>query len=107
MSLDIFLEEYGPHEVHSQNVTHNLRKMAVEAGIYKLLWRPEEIEIHVAGELILPLRAALSLMKSDGARFREYDDPKGWGTYDQFVPWLEQLLDACERFPGAHIRVSR
>ena len=34
-----------PEGAYSANITHNLGKMAEEAGIYKHLWRPEEIGI--------------------------------------------------------------
>lgn len=40
-------------------------------------------------------------------RFRAYDSPNGWGTYDNFVPWLEKYLAACEEYPDAEVRVSR
>ena len=48
MSLDIWLEievDAGgkePHKVElfSSNITHNLSKMAEEAGIYTALWHP-------------------------------------------------------------------
>lgn len=36
-----------------------------------------------------------------------YDSQNGWGTYDQFLPWLEQLLNACRENSDARIEVSR
>ena len=41
-------------ELYSANATHNLVPMAEEAGIYKQLWKPEEIGISKAGQLIKP-----------------------------------------------------
>ena len=38
-------EETETNEVYSANITHNLNTMADEAGIYKHLWRPDEIKI--------------------------------------------------------------
>lgn len=42
---DQYIEDRHCHErcVFSQNVTHNLGKMADAAGIYYALWRPEEL----------------------------------------------------------------
>lgn len=51
MSLDVYLEGPPvPQDVFWANITHNLGRMADEAGIYKHLWRPEEI-----GMGIIPL----------------------------------------------------
>ena len=41
MSLSVYLSE----EVYNSNITHNLNKMAAEAGIYRLLWYPEEEDL--------------------------------------------------------------
>ena len=35
MSLDVWLVEVLPTEVYSANITHNLNRMADEAGIYE------------------------------------------------------------------------
>ncbi len=93
--------------VYSANITHNLGRMAKEAGIYEELWRPEEIAIEKAWQLIVPLRNGISLMKSDPVRFNDFDAENGWGTYRQFVPWIERYLAACENNPNALVRVSR
>jgi hypothetical protein len=117
MSLDVTLyaSTTCPHcggvipdgEGFSANITHNLRKMAAEAGIYKHVWRPEEIEITKAGQLIAPLREAIALMRADPERFRKLGASNGWGTYDDFLPWLERYLVACEVDPEAVVRASR
>lgn len=121
MSLDVYLEgpdedeecfhcgHVGPvrKELFSANITHNLGDMADAAGIYKACWRPEEIGITHARQLIEPLRAGLALLESDPARFKAYDSPNGWGLYVNFVPWVREYLEACESFPDAAVRVSR
>ena len=38
--------------VYDANITHNLGKMAGEAGIYEALWRPEEIDKTKASEIV-------------------------------------------------------
>jgi len=107
MSLNVALLVTKPTEVYSANITHNLGAMAEEAGIYKHLWRPEELGLTVAGELIEPLRAGLALMKQDPERFRKHNAPNGWGMYEHFVPFVEGYLTACEETPGATIWISR
>src|SRR3990167_10589793 len=81
-------------EVYSANITHNLTGMANEAGIYKHLWRPDEINITKAGQLILPLREGLALLKSDPERFRKYNPDNGWGNYDGLVRFVQKYLGA-------------
>jgi hypothetical protein len=114
MSLDVYLEpEPCPHcgnadeELFWANITHNLNTMAGEAGIYKCLWRPDEIGITKAKELIEPLREGIRLMKSDPERFKKHNPENGWGTYEGFVPWIERYLAACAQNPEATVRVSR
>ena len=107
MGLDVTLTKVMPTEVFSANITHNLNDMAEAAGIYKHLWRPEEIGVKLAGQLVTPLMEGLHKIKSDPAKYREFDSPNGWGTYDHFVRWLEEYLDACARFPDAEVRADR
>ena len=107
MSLDIYLMEMRPVEVFETNITHNLNRMAKAAGIYKHLWRPEEIGIAKACDLIEPLSAARDKMLANPDKYKQFDASNGWGTYEQFVPWLERYLDACRTFPNAQIQVSR
>ena len=107
MSLDITLSRLAPCEVYSSNITHNLGKMADAAGIYMHLWRPEEIGISTAGQLVDPLKAGLALMRSDPDRFRAFDAPNGWGKYEHFIQFVLELLVACESNPDASVSVSR
>lgn len=107
MSLDVTLIAVRPTAVYTSNITHNLTRMAEEAGIYKHLWRPEEIGITTAGQLIDPLTAGLALLKSDPPRFKAFDAPNGWGTYKDFVPFVEHYLEACREEPDALVSVCR
>jgi len=93
--------------VYEANITHNLNKMADEAGIYEHLWRPDEIGVTQAKQLIEPLREGLALMKADPDRFTQHNPSNGWGSYEVFVPWIECYLTACEEYPEAIIEISR
>ena len=107
MSLDVTLIKTMPTEVYESNITHNLGKMASAAGIYQHLWRPEEIGITVAQELIAPLTEGLAKLKADPAHFETFNASNGWGMYEHFVPFVEQYLAACIEHPDAVIHVSR
>ena len=107
MSLDVYLTRTQPTIVYDANITHNLGKMAKEAGIYYHLWRPEEIGISKAENLIIPLQEGLELLKSDPERFQKFDSPNGWGLYIHFVPFVEEYLKACIEYPDAEISISR
>ena len=89
------------------NITHNLGKMAAAAGIYNHLWRPDEIGVFQASELIAPLRDGLAKMKADPDFYRGLEPTNKWGTYDNFLPWIEKYLKACEEHPAAKVEVSR
>lgn len=113
MSLDLYLtRDACPHcgrgdAGWSCNITHNLNKMADEAGIYGVLWLPEENGITTAAQLIEPLRKAIAEMKADPERFKAHNAKNGWGLYENFVPRLEELLVECERTPSAAVRANR
>ena len=94
-------------EVFTRNITHNLGKMAYEAGIYMHLWRPDEIQATVASQLIEPLRKGLDLLLSDPERFNKLNPSNGWGDYDGLVAFVTDYLMACERYPQAKVRVWR
>lgn len=91
----------------SSNITHNLNTMAGEAGIYEACWRPEEIGVTTAAQLIPILEKGLALLKSDPKRFEKFNASNGWGKYEYFVPWVEKYLNACRQYPDHTISVSR
>lgn len=96
-----------PRGCYSANITHNLGKMADAAGIYYHLWRPEEIGVTTARELIEPLREGLKKLRDDPAKYEKYNASNGWGLYKNFVPFVERYLAACEEYPEALVSVSR
>jgi hypothetical protein len=107
VSLDVYLTAVRTTTVFESNVTHNLNRMAQEAGIYQHLWRPDEIGISRARQLIEPLAAGVELMRAEPDRFRAFNPANGWGSYDAFVPWVEAYLQACRDNPDAEILVRR
>lgn len=107
MSLDIYLNVVAETEVYTANITHNLGKMAKECGIYYQLWRPEEIGVSFAGDLIKPLEQGLFLLKSQPDIFKKLEPENGWGNYESFIVFVTKYLEACRENPEAKIVVSR
>lgn len=93
--------------VYTANITHNLNKMAAEAGIYEALWRPDEHGMTKAAQLIEPLTEGLSALRADPARFETFNPSNGWGDYDGLVTFVARYLAACEQYPHAEIGISR
>lgn len=118
MSLDVYLTrkyhvsydggnalEPKEEEVFSANITHNLNKMAMEAGIYEACWRPDEIGATKAKDIVDVLDKGFKDLLSRPEHFKQFDSPNGWGTYDDFLPWVANYLEACKEYPEAEIGV--
>lgn len=99
--------ETYPKEFFSANITHNLHRMANEAGIGAHLWAPEELGITKAKDLIEPLEKGLADMKARPEYYEQFNAKNGWGMYIHFVPWIEEYLQACKDYPDADVSVSR
>jgi len=115
MSLDVSLtievntggDEPYIVDLYEANITHNLGKMAGKAGIYKHLWRPEELGITKAGDLIESLEKGLADMKARPKYYKQFNAANGRGLYKDFVPWIERYLEAAKQYPNADINISR
>ena len=114
MSLDVSLRVQtceccgSSTEVYEANITHNLGAMARAAGIYEILWRPDECaDVTWAGDIVERLSAGIAELDANQGKYEEFNAENGWGTYRQFVPWLEAYRDACVKWSGAVIAVSR
>lgn len=113
--------------VYNANITHNLNKMAIEAGIYEALWRPYrlkegynipeedyktecefEYENKVfAKEIIEILENGIYKLKQNPNHFKKFNSPNGWGVYENLVEFAENYLTACKEYPEAIVRVDR
>jgi hypothetical protein len=107
MSLDFSLVAVRPVVIFDTNITHNLGAMAAEAGIYDCLWRPDEHGFEYARDIIPTLHRGLADLKENPEHYKKFDASNGWGIYEHFVPFVEQVLQACEENPDAKIEVSR
>ena len=107
MSLDVYLKTEAGEELYSRNITHNLGKMAGEAGIYECLWHPDEHGITHARQIIEPLAAGVALLATEKARFEKFNASNGWGLWLHFLPFCIDYLQACRDNPDALVMVSR
>lgn len=107
MSLHVYLIDPTDEPVYWANVTHNLTKMASEAGVYEAVWRPEDLDIILAEDLIPYVEDGLNALKSDPKYYKQFNPKNGWGSYEVFVGFLEEYLKALKKHPEAKIRVSR
>lgn len=107
MSLDVTLSEIQPVEVFTANITHNLNRMAEEVGIYKHLWRPEELGITTASQLIEPLTAGLNELVSRPDHYKKFNPENGWGTYEALRSFVADYLNACIKNPNSTISICR
>lgn len=106
-TADVSLEKYETNEVYSGNITHNLNQMAMAAGLYDALWRPEEQNWEVAGDIIATLEEGLAKLLAEPDQFKKHNPENNWGDYDGFVKFVENYLVACKANPEAKIDVSR
>ena len=110
MSLDVYLNaETGGDLVTAfeANITHNLNSMAGAAGIYECMWRPEEVGITTARDLIKPLADGLAWLRANPRLARKHNPENGWGDYEGLVEFVSEYLAACRRYPDTTVSVSR
>ncbi len=107
MSLDVTLKKVMPTEIYSDNITHNLATMAKEAGIYEVLWRPEELGITHARDLIPFLETGLLELSRHPEIYEQFNPANGWGNYVGLKVFVREYLEACRANPDATVEVSR
>lgn len=99
-------KSYG-ETLYDGNITHNLGKMAGEAGIYEHLWRPEEIGVAKAEQLVHPLSEGLKRLEAEPHVFQQFDAPNGWGKHEHLVRFVREYLAACREYPDADVKAWR
>lgn len=107
MSLDVTLIAVRPIRVFEKNITHNLGRMADAAGLYECLWRPDELGITTASQLIEPLRTGLKNLVDNAESLKQFNPTNKWGDYDGLVEFVTEYLAACEQAPDATVSVDR
>jgi len=112
MSLDLYIQTECDCCKHIEehwhgNITHNLTEMATECNLYRILWRPEEVHIKVADDLIMQLEIGIDELKDDPEYYEYYNPENGWGDYDNLLDFAIDCLAACKKHPGASVFACR
>jgi len=113
MSLDVDLMVMQPVSVFSQNITHNLNKMAeaVELSngmtLYDVLWRPDEKRLTKAEDISELLDEGWNILLSDPEKYKRYNPENGWGNYEGLCNFVYNYRNACWDTPDAELRISR
>ena len=104
-------------EFFNGGTTHNLIEMAEQAGLYNAIWRPyklfnlsddEEYSREIfAKNLIDALQLGYDKLLNNPSYYIQYNSSNGWGTYDNFISFVERYLSACKKYPLAIVDVSR
>lgn len=104
---EVTYTERETNEVFTKNITHNLSPMAKEAGLYKAIWRPDEIGVTHAKQLIPLLESDLKGLKQHPEIYKKMNPDNGWGDYKGLVIFADDYLAACKKYPDARVEVSR
>jgi len=113
MSLDVDLMVIQPTSVYSDNITHNLGKMASEVKLsngltlYDVLWRPDEHGLVLAKDISELLDEGWNILLSEPNHFMTFNPENGWGSYDGFQNFVYKYRNACWDNPDAELRISR
>jgi len=107
MGLDVYLKEVKPCTIWAIGITHNLTAMAEAAGLYECMWRPDEIGITLANQMIEPLRGGIAVLKQDKEKLEQLNPENGFGSYEILLSVAKRYLAACEENPNAEVEVSR
>jgi hypothetical protein len=75
--------------------------------LYQLLWRPEELNIQYAYQLVQPLREANDLLLAKPGHFAQWNPSNGWGNYQNLCDFVREYLRACLEYPEAGVHACR
>ena len=93
--------------LYSDSVTHNLRGMAKEAGLYASLWSPLESGYTTAIEIIPIIEEGLTNLKAHPNYYRLFEFDSLSCKYEDFVNFVESYLVALREFPEAKIEICK
>ena len=115
MSLDIRLMVMRPTAIFSENITHNLGRMAHQVvlsnglTLYNILWRPDECKppLCKASDIAELLDQALNILIQDKDRLEQFNPENGWGNYYGLFELVHEYRNAARENPMADIEVCR
>lgn len=80
--------------------------MAKAVGLYEVLWKPEEVGITTASQMIAPLEKAIDELVANPDKYKVFNPPNEYGSYEDFVSFCRLALDNCRKYPDAVIEAS-
>lgn len=111
MGLTVYLFDptatYEVEPLFELRITHNLGKMAEEAGLYLPLWRPEEGGYKFGKDIEPLLEEGLSRLIENPEHYSTFNPSNGWGTYSGLVSFAISYLQAIRKYPEARIEACR
>jgi len=109
MSLDIRITrkklQLVEETLFEVNITHNLNKMAMEVGLYKCMWRPEELGITKCKELIPYLTKGILKLQNNPEYYKQFNPANKWGEYANLLQAATDYLTICTLYPQEKIKV--
>ena len=97
---------YDDAKLADVHLTHNLTKMADAVGLYEVLWKPDEIGITMASQMIPFLEKGIKELRESPEHYKTFNAPNGWGTYEDFVRFCDSVLHWCNKYPDAVIEAN-
>ena len=80
--------------------------MAKAVGLYEVLWRPEEVGITTTSQMIPFLEKGLKELEANPDKYKAFNPPNGFGSYEDFVGFCKLVLHNCREYPDAVIEAS-
>jgi len=103
MGLTLYLS--NGNGIHfEQSISHNLRTMAISAGVYECLWNGQGVS---AGEAECILWNGIVDMLDRKDFYKQLEPSNKWGTYDDFLAFIGELHLKCVTNPDAIIMVCK
>jgi len=97
---------YDDAKLADVNITHNLNKMADAVGLYEVLWKPDEIGITIASQMIPSLEKGIKKLREDPEKYKAFNAPNGYGNYEDFVRFCDSVLHWCNKYPDSMIEAN-
>ena len=60
-----------------------------------------------ASDIIDVIEKGLIDMKNRPEYYKQFDSDNGWGTYKDFIPWIEKYFEALKENPEAIVKCDR
>jgi hypothetical protein len=91
----------GTECANAGNLTFNLSKMMTAANVH-----PDILKGKTGKEIIPILRKAWSELIKDPDKFKRYNPPNGWGSYEGLLTWLKETVETAEEHLDAKFAVG-